>query len=39
VLEETNDANFVHAVQISRERAATEEAGRHLMAVEWQRLL
>ena len=37
--EETNTANFEHAVQISRERAATEEAGCLLMAAERQRLL
>jgi hypothetical protein len=34
-----NDANLEHAVEISRHRAATEEAGRLLMAAERQKLL
>jgi UDP-N-acetylglucosamine pyrophosphorylase len=34
-----NDANFDHAVEISRQRAATEEAGHLLMAAEQQKLL
>jgi UDP-N-acetylglucosamine pyrophosphorylase len=34
-----NDANFEHAVEISRQRAATEEAGRLLMAAERQKLI
>jgi hypothetical protein len=32
-------ANFEQAVEISRQRAATEEAGRLLMAAERQKLL
>jgi hypothetical protein len=34
-----NDANFEHAVVILRQRAATEEVGRLLMAAERQKVL
>lgn len=33
-----NDANLEHVLEISRQRAATEEAGRRLMEVERQKL-
>jgi hypothetical protein len=33
------DANFKHAVKISRQRAATEEARRLFMAAERQKLI
>jgi hypothetical protein len=39
VLEYVNDAHFEHAVEISRQQAATEEAGCLLMAAERQRML
>jgi hypothetical protein len=29
-----SDANFEHVIEISRQRASTEEAGRLLMAAE-----
>ena len=38
VLEETNEHILARVTQISDERAPTEEAGRLLMAAEWQRL-
>ncbi|KAK1631517.1 hypothetical protein QYE76_005832 [Lolium multiflorum] len=38
-IEHVNDANFEHAIEISRRWAATEEAGRLLMAAELQRML
>jgi hypothetical protein len=38
-VEEINDANFEHAVEISHQQAATEEADRLLMTAERQRLL
>jgi hypothetical protein len=38
-LEYVNDAKFEHAVEISRQWAITEEAGRLLMAAEWQRMV
>jgi UDP-N-acetylglucosamine pyrophosphorylase len=38
-LEEINDTNFEHAIQISRQRVAMEEVGRLLMATKQQRLL
>nr|XP_051229653.1 uncharacterized protein LOC127347514 [Lolium perenne] len=34
-----NDANFEHAIEISRQGPATEEAGRLLMATERQKIL
>jgi hypothetical protein len=38
VLEDTNAAIFERGVEILRNQAATEEACRHLMAAELQRL-
>ncbi|KAK1617068.1 hypothetical protein QYE76_022585 [Lolium multiflorum] len=38
-VEETNDANFEHVVEISGQRVATQEASCILMAAERQRLL
>jgi hypothetical protein len=38
-LEYINNANYEHAIEISRQRAATKEAGRVLMAAERHELL
>jgi hypothetical protein len=38
-LECINNANYKHAIEITRQRVATEEAGCLLMTAEWQKLL